>query len=47
MAIDVDDLFAHCDPERENLCLYGKPFEVVSLSRPGGDPSHPSLGGRI
>ena len=20
---DVDDLFAHCDPERENLCLYG------------------------
>ena len=21
---DVDDLFAHCDPERENLCLYGE-----------------------
>ncbi len=28
-AAEVDDFFNHCDPERENLCLYGERIEAV------------------
>ena len=34
-AAEVDDFFNHCDPERENLCLYGEGIEPTHGGSPG------------
>ncbi|GLT78941.1 hypothetical protein SLA2020_504580 [Shorea laevis] len=31
---DVDDFYAQCDPEKENLCLYGHPNESWEVALP-------------
>jgi hypothetical protein len=33
---DVDVFFSQCDPERENLCLYGLPDGTWSVDLPAG-----------
>jgi hypothetical protein len=40
--LQVDAFFAQCDPERENLCLYGQPDGswVVSVSARGMSAQH-------
>jgi hypothetical protein len=31
---DVDDFYSQCDPEKENLCLYGHPNESWEVNLP-------------
>ncbi|CAH9113132.1 unnamed protein product [Cuscuta europaea] len=34
---DVDDFFSQCDPEKDNLCLYGHPDESWEVTLPAED----------
>ncbi|KAL9247270.1 hypothetical protein vseg_020719 [Gypsophila vaccaria] len=34
LSSDVEDFFAQCDPEKENLCLYGFPSEQWEVNLP-------------
>ncbi|CAN1257017.1 PHD finger protein ALFIN-LIKE 1 [Linum perenne] len=34
LTLDVDDFYAQCDPEKENLCLYGHPNESWEVTLP-------------
>lgn len=34
LTTDVDDFFRQCDPEKENLCLYGYPTEQWEVNLP-------------
>ncbi|CAM8913346.1 unnamed protein product [Rhodiola kirilowii] len=34
LTTDVDEFFRQCDPEKENLCLYGFPDETWEVSLP-------------
>ncbi|KAI9109393.1 hypothetical protein K1719_019447 [Acacia pycnantha] len=32
--LDVEEIYNHCDPEKENLCLYGHPSEQWEVNLP-------------
>ncbi|KAE8721070.1 PHD finger protein ALFIN-LIKE 4 [Hibiscus syriacus] len=34
LTYDVDDFYSHCDPDNENLCLYGYPNEGWEVALP-------------
>ncbi|CAI0443618.1 unnamed protein product [Linum tenue] len=34
LTFDVDDFYSQCDPEKENLCLYGHPNESWEVTLP-------------
>ncbi|KMZ75698.1 PHD finger protein ALFIN-LIKE 5 [Zostera marina] len=34
LTTDVDDFYSLCDPEKENLCLYGHPSESWEVTLP-------------
>lgn len=42
LTTDVEEFFKQCDPEKENLCLYGLPNEQWAVNLPGDD-SPPGL----
>ena len=34
LTIDIEDLYTACDPDSENLCLYGNPDETWEIDLP-------------
>nr|KJB74341.1 hypothetical protein B456_011G289200 [Gossypium raimondii] len=48
LTYDVDDFYSQCDPDKENLCLYGHPNEAWEVALPAEEvPSElpePALG---
>ncbi|MFS7965470.1 hypothetical protein Hanom_Chr09g00762651 [Helianthus anomalus] len=43
LTTDVESFFRHCDPEKENLCLYGFPSEQWEVNLPAEEVPSPFL----